>query len=1150
MAISFNGSPYYNRFDPAENRTFVLFNPDVPLQQSELNESQSILHYYLQTFGDSIFKDGDKQTGLDYTIDENNNLKVNKGKVYINGKVRTYDSDATVTLSGVGTEIVGLKIEDRIITSDDDSRLLDPTNNVASYFSKGADRYEEKLVLTVNDPLASPIYTFKDGELFLKENNPEFDKINKVLAERTFDESGSYKVSGFDIYSSEQQDESTNMVNVVIDSGNAYVYGYHVQKPTSTRLQLEKSTETRLAQNESNVFNQSQNRVRLANKPVKVVDRVSASVRNKVYVQRGTVGDGVDYLPNSGVYEIEKIWTESSPGVTNREYKQGTDFNLIDSQAIDWSPSGQEPNGGTTYWVQYKYTRTMEKGNDYTVVTEGDGANKEWYINFINKSVRPLDQSVVRVDYTYYLARKDLIVLDKEGNITALKGEPNISRLALPPLQQDPYSLKLGYVTLSPNSTDTECVTDAITRLSMESLQKMKARIDNLEYNQAINALDDEAMEGQNPVTLRSVFSEGFISLDKADITHPDFGVAFSFDDAQATLQYVEAVNQPNISNNSNAHTWGRIVTAPFKETLELSQPLASETLNVNPYNIPNKQGVLKITPSEDNWIDRERITVTEQATKKVTLNRWWRHPGRDYGTEQETLRNKIVLDGNQTWEGHSYAYDRKHGRTGTMLSSGGTRTLEEMIEFIRPRDIEIFAKGLNPNDNNLYLLFDGVRCPLTPKSGYLKGSETGTVRTDSKGQVKATFTIPPGIKCGTREVTLKNDNSTSATSYTAQGRKKITEDVIIRTRVTVNLVDPLAQSFQFDESKVLSSVGVYFASKGQPSSNVTVQIRGMGDQGYPNKIVYAETVLNASDIKVSNNGLAETRVYFDDPIMLDAGKEYAIVVITENSDYTMWTATRNQPRIDKPNQVISGNPYVNGVLFSSSNSSTWTPHQNSDMKFNIYTATFNETGVIEFDSLNDITSDRFVAMATYLTPQNTGCNWEAKILFENASSNVTIDTLPWQPIGSYQDIELNGTAKEIKLRATFKANKYISPMLSVSDLVLTTFLTNLSGAYISRGIDMTDAPFNHLRLSYEAFLPNGTKATPQYSVDNGSTWNDFKVSPSQSKANNEFVKYTIDEKVNSNSTYDNLKLRVNLSTQNSFLRPRIRRLMSTTRNE
>ena len=283
---------------------------------------------------------------------------------------------------------------------------------------------------------------------------------------------------------------------------------------------------------------------------------------------------------------------------------------------------------------------------------------------------------------------------------------------------------------------------------------------------------------------------------------------------------------------------------------------------------------------------------------------------------------------------------------------------------------------------------------------------------------------------------------------------------------------------------------------------------------------------------------------------MAKAGQEYAIVVITENDEYTMWVGTRTQPKIDNPNETISGNPYLEGVLFSSSNASTWSAHQNSDMKFGIYTSKYEEEGIIEFDPIEDVEADRIVLMSTYLTPGNTGCMWEAKIIFDDMDEATTFDMLNWQPVGNYQDIDLGATARKVKLRATFKSNRYISPLMSSNDLTFTTFLTELSGSYVGRAIDMSEAPYNTIRVSYEAFLPQGTTVTPKYSTDNGSTWKEFTESPEIRRANTEFYRYVIDQKVNEIDTYDSFKVRLDLETQNSFLRPHIRRLMCTMRDE
>lgn len=135
-------------------------------------------------------------------------------------------------------------------------------------------------------------------------------------------------------------------------------------------------------------------------------------------------------------------------------------------------------------------------------------------------------------------------------------------------------------------------------------------------------------------------------------------------------------------------------------------------------------------------------------------------------------------------------------------------------------------------------------------------------------------------------------------------------------------------------------------------------------------------------------------------------------------------------------------------------------------------------------------------------------------------------------------------------MKATFDSNKYISPLLSVSDLTFTSFLTELTGSYVGRAIDMAEAPYNTLRFSYEGFLPKGTKIVPRYSTDNGETWKTLSSPPKTQKANNEFTRYVYDEKVTSGAKYKKLQVRLDLSTENSFLRPRCRRLMVTTRDE
>lgn len=1135
-------APYLDRFDPNKNRTRVLFKPDKPLQQAELNELQAMQDYALSNVAESVFSDGDIQTGMEFIL-QGTTLTVKKGKVFLGGKMRNFN-EQSIEITGTGTEYIGVKLVQKVITAEDDPTLLDQTSGVPSHFSEGADRLEETVVLGVNDDEASNIYRFENGQLYINPDTPEMDKINKVLAERTFDESGSYRVRGFDMYTEAHPTDPNNKIQLVIDSGRAYVLGFKVDKPTTTRIDIDKSRDLETINNEGFYYSNETRLNKLGNSPVSSVDRVTAQVEvAKEQVSRGVVGGGTDYLKNTSVTKVVRVWTEGSGAY---EYKQGEDFQLVNGQAISWAPTGQEPPAGGTYFVQYVYNKTMIENTDYKVTVKGEGDNREWYIDFNEMTgSKPVDESLVNVDYKYFLARKDLIVLDHNGNFTVHKGQPNAMRLVDSPNHIDPLVLNIGTVLVYPDSSTAEANQWTITRLTMEELQKLSVRVDNMEYNQAVFYLDQPAMAGENPIYLRGVFSDAFISLDKYDTSHPDATIAFDFDTAEITLPYAE-INKtvPSIiEGSSEAHVWGRLVTAPFTEEVGIRQPFATEAMNVNPYNTFNKQGVLTLNPSADNWIEEERITITKEETSTMTIRQWWRHGGASWTNDEMNLVSNVDLDNGMSWNDLKDDY-RNSGLSGTTLSSGGQQTKESMIEFMRQIDVEIYAENLEPNANNLVVSFDGLRVPVTPSSGYRKGSQEGTGMANADGTFKGVFKIPAGVRCGTREVSVRNDTNLASTTFTAQGTMKTTEDIIIRTHVTINLVDPLAQSFSFNTNRIATSFDVFFASK-DSSTNIICQVRGISEGGQPNKTVYAERVLKPSEIKVSDDASVATKITFDDPLMCKAGQEYCLVFITDSDKYTMWIATMGQNRIDDPTQSVNSNPYLEGVLYSSSNASAWSIHQMSDLKFTVYTAKFNEEAVLEFDVMRNINVDRVVLMSTYLTPANTGCKWDMKIVLDNEPSGTTVNDKPWVPIANYVDLDVNQIAREVKLRATFKANQYISPMLALDDIMFAGFLTALKGSYVSRTIDLSEAPYNTVKMSYEQFTPAGTTVVAKYSTDEGKTWKTFTTQPTTTQRTQDFVRVDYVEKVNTGGTFKSIKFRLDMSTQNSFLRPRVRRLMT-----
>jgi len=126
---------------------------------------------------------------------------------------------------------------------------------------------------------------------------------------------------------------------------------------------------------------------------------------------------------------------------------------------------------------------------------------------------------------------------------------------------------------------------------------------------------------------------------------------------------------------------------------------------------------------------------------------------------------------------------------------------------------------------------------------------------------------------------------------------------------------------------------------------------------------------LAASDIKTDGN---PTRVALD-PVALDANREYALVVLTDDANHAVSVAELG--KYDPRTGWVTAQPYQIGVLLSSSNGITWTPHQSQDLTFRLLACHFTQTqktvnlGQYTVTNLSDV-----MMLAGVERPQRDGC--------------------------------------------------------------------------------------------------------------------------------------------------------------------------------
>ena len=179
------------------------------------------------------------------------------------------------------TKLVGYLSDQQIITSEDDNTLLDPAFGSSNYFATGADRLKIDLNLVsldVNDDgkvegtVAGdviPLLNYNKGQIeFLAELTADAD-LDKKLAERTYDESGSYVVNQFKISPIVGLETDTDL-KFSLSEGKAYVGGLPVRTVGATEVSVPKSTLTE-TKTGYNINTTQGNYFKLANVQYKII---------------------------------------------------------------------------------------------------------------------------------------------------------------------------------------------------------------------------------------------------------------------------------------------------------------------------------------------------------------------------------------------------------------------------------------------------------------------------------------------------------------------------------------------------------------------------------------------------------------------------------------------------------------------------------------------------------------------------------------------------------------------------------------------------------------------------------------------------------------------------------------------------------------
>ena len=172
---------------------------------------------------------------------------------------------------------------------------------------------------------------------------------------------------------------------------------------------------------------------------------------------------------------------------------------------------------------------------------------------------------------------------------------------------------------------------------------------------------------------------------------------------------------------------------------------------------------------------------------------------------------------------------------------------------------------------------------------------------------------------------------------------------------------DPIAQTFWviLGSGKAISGcfvskLDLFFKTK-DPALGIQVELCKVVN-GYPTDevLAFSRAHKKATDVSISDDGQTATTFTFPSPVYVTSEQQYAIRVTPDNNtpNYDIYIAKTGQADIFSNKSVASDSH--EGVLFMSTNSSTWEPNSDEDLKFVIYRCDFTTgTGTATLKNLD-----------------------------------------------------------------------------------------------------------------------------------------------------------------------------------------------------
>lgn len=236
----------------------------------------------------------------------------------------------------------------------------------------------------------------------------------------------------------------------------------------------------------------------------------------------------------------------------------------------------------------------------------------------------PADSEPIIYDYSYYLARRDVVAINQDGNFIIIKGVPSsapvtpscpnnlmsLARLFISPYPSlsPAYADILGRASLGCASSRTSHV-----RFTMRDIGVLKNRIDNLENYVSLSLLEKSAVDlkilDENGLDRfkNGIFVDSFTSFMLSDYGNPDHHICYDPKEGSIRPLFESQAIGYDYYSGTNVTRIGDLIMLPYSEVSALIQPFATTFRNVET-TVYRFVGNLYLDPDSDYWVNTDRL--------------------------------------------------------------------------------------------------------------------------------------------------------------------------------------------------------------------------------------------------------------------------------------------------------------------------------------------------------------------------------------------------------------------------------------------------------------------------------------------------------------------------------------------------------------